>query len=90
MSGPWSTFLGAQVEAQNEVILGAYKIDVGEAKKENKGPVLGAENGAFLRGRKWSHFGEAKMEPSWSSFKRPNISHARCQKRAILETENEL
>ena len=62
MSGSRSTFLGVQVEVQKEVILGAYKIDVGEVKKANKGPVLGAENGAFLRGQKWSHF----SGPSWS------------------------
>ena len=41
MSGPRSTLLGAQVEVQKEVILGAYKIDVGEAKKAIKGSVLG-------------------------------------------------
>ena len=50
ISGSRGTFLGAQVEVQKEVILGAYKIDVGEAKKANKGPVLGVENEAFLRG----------------------------------------
>ena len=56
MSAPRSTFLGGQVEVQKEVILGAYKIDVGEPKQANKGPVLGVENGTFLRGQKWSHF----------------------------------
>ena len=55
MSGPRSTFLGAEVEVQKEVILGAYEIYVGEAKKANKGPVLGVENGAILRGPKWRH-----------------------------------
>ena len=79
MSGSRSTFLGAQVEAQKAAILGAYKIDVGEAKKPNKGPVLGVENGAFLRGQNGASFGP-KLEPSWSNFKRPNISHVRCQK----------
>ena len=41
MSGPRSTFLEVQVEVQKEVLSGASKIDVGEAKKANKGPVLG-------------------------------------------------
>ena len=88
MSGSRSTFLGVQVEVQKEVILGAYKIDAGEAKKAFKGPVLGVENGACFGSRKWSLFEKpkmepvfgAKLEPSWSSFKRPNISHVRCQK----------
>ena len=57
MFGPRSTFLGVRVEVQKDVILGAYKIDVGEVKKANRVPVLGAENGALLRGR--------KMKPFW-------------------------
>ena len=56
-------FLGVQVEVQKEVILGAYKIDVGEVKKANKGPVLGVENGAHFGSRKWSLFEGPKMEP---------------------------
>ena len=62
MSGPRGTFLGAQVEAQKAAILGAYKIDVGEAKKANKKPVLGVENGTFLRGLKMEPF----SGPSWN------------------------
>ena len=49
MSGSRSTCLGVQVEVQKEVILGAYKIDVGEAKKANKTFLSGVE--------KSSHFG---------------------------------
>ena len=85
MSGSRSTFLGVQVEVQKEVILGAYKIDVGEAKKANKGP--------FWGGGKWSHFGGPKWSYFWSNcwshFKRPNISHVRCQNELFLEAENE-
>ena len=63
MFGSRSTFLGAQVELQKEVILGPYKIDIGEAKKANKGP--------FWGGGKWSHFGEPKMELFWEPFLEP-------------------
>ena len=52
MFGSRSTFLGAQVELQKEVILGPYKIDVGEAKKANKAFFLGVENGPILEGQK--------------------------------------
>ena len=85
MFGSRSTFLGAQVELQKEVILGPYKIDVGEAKKANKGPFWGVENGAILGSPKWSYF----WSHFWSHFKRPNISHVRCQNELFLEAENE-
>ena len=48
MFGPRSTFLGVQVELQEEVILRPYENDVGEAKKANKGSVWGAPNGVVL------------------------------------------
>ena len=41
ISGSRGTFLRVQVEAPKGVILGPYKIDVGEAKKAIKGSVLG-------------------------------------------------
>ena len=48
ISGSRGTFLGAQVEVPKGVILGPYKIDVGEAKKAIKGPVLGTILGPVL------------------------------------------
>ena len=48
ISGSRSTFLEAQVEVPKGVMLGPYRIDVGEAKKANKGSVLGVQNGVVL------------------------------------------
>ena len=59
MCGPRSTFLGVQVELQEEVILRPYENDVGEAKKANKGPFWGVENGAIFG----KHFLEQFLEP---------------------------
>ena len=41
-SGSRQLFLGVQVEVQKEVMLGPYKIDLGEAKSVNKDPILGS------------------------------------------------
>ena len=52
ISGSRSTFLRAQVEVPKGVILGPYKIDVGELKRRLRGPfwmlVLEVQNGVVL------------------------------------------
>ena len=47
-SGSRQWFLGVQVEIQKEVMLGPYKIDVGEAKSANKDPIWGVDLGVYF------------------------------------------